>query len=510
MVRAVEIAVADDVLAAEREVAVRDGVGREVLAVGREVPQIEVRKPECDALVVQVVERSLPAEFRRSGALHPGIDLQAVALRGVEIAAAHPNIAHDVFEGFFHRQVAERNPASGDFQIGDLQYRSRSRSGFRSRFGGLFRGSGRRLHQRRDVVALGRQLGVQGESSGVEPFEPEPHPPQVAFGEFHAQRVEPGHGLPLRVRQDEIRQRGRAFGAQGQQVFGVAPQPDVGPEAPSDIPDVEPLAEVGEHAPERQGIEFQPDVELRGVDVVGDARGQRTAFGEVQHGAHVGLFASEIDARDLQVDVVEPPHGVEFQILVKEMPVADGDVIDAYLPRLGGSRRFGCGRGVRREVLEDVVETERAAPLVDLHVEAREGDVLHRDAVRQQRQDAHAHVETVEREEGRRVAASADFQPLDAQASREDVHAQAFHAYRAAQQFAVVLFDVVFRHGRRGDGDAQHQDDQDGEDDQECLIDLLHGSSGFRECGRNPRRGRACRPRIPVRGPHRRSSVRRR
>ena len=254
--------------------------------------------------ILKINDEELVTVSRMFG--YPGIDLQAVALRGVEIAAAHPNIAHDVFEGFFHCQVAERNPAPGDFQIGDLQHRSRSRSGFRSRFGGLFRGFGRRLHQRRDVVALGRQFGVQGESSGVEPFEPEPHPPQVAFGEFHAQRVEPGHGLPLRVRQDEIRQRGRAFGAQGQQVFGVAPQPDVGPEASSDIPDVEPLAEVGEHAPERQGVEFQPDVELRGVDVVGDARGQRTAFGEVQHGAHVGFFASEIDARDLQVDVVEP------------------------------------------------------------------------------------------------------------------------------------------------------------------------------------------------------------
>ena len=112
--------------------------------------------------ILKINDEELVTVSRMFG--YPGIDLQAVALRGVEIAAAHPNIAHDVFEGFFHCQVAERNPAPGDFQIGDLQHRSRSRSGFRSRFGGLFRGFGRRLHQRRDVVALGRQLGVQGES----------------------------------------------------------------------------------------------------------------------------------------------------------------------------------------------------------------------------------------------------------------------------------------------------------------------------------------------------------
>ena len=87
--------------------------------------------------ILKINDEELVTVSRMFG--YPGIDLQAVALRGVEIAAAHPNIAYDVFEGFFHRQVAERNPAPGDFQIGDLQHRSRSRSGFRSRFGdGLF------------------------------------------------------------------------------------------------------------------------------------------------------------------------------------------------------------------------------------------------------------------------------------------------------------------------------------------------------------------------------------
>lgn len=237
------------------------------------------------------------------------------------------------------------------------------------------------------------------------------------------------------------------FGAQGQQVLGAALQPHIGREASFDGSDVEPLAEIGKHAAERQSVEFQSDVEFRGVDVVGDARGQRTALGEIQHGAHVGLFTPEINARNLQVDVVETPYRIELQIFVEQAAVAHGDVVDADLPRLGGLGGFGDGRGVRCEMVDDVVETEGAAPLVDLHVESREGDVLHHDAVRQQRQNAHPHVEAVQREEGRRVAGGADFQSLDAQAAREDVHAQALHADRAAQQLAVVFFDVVFRHG---------------------------------------------------------------
>jgi len=408
VVRAVEIAVADDVLTAEGEVAARDGIGREVFAVGREIFQAEVRQRKRDVLVVQVVERSLPAEFCRPGALHPGVDLQVVALRWVEIAAPHADFADDVFERFGHRQVAERDLAAGDLQIGDLQHRGSSRTGFRGRFDGLFRTFGRGFHQRRDVVALGRQLGIQGESPDVEPLETEAHPAQVALGEFHAQRIDSGYGLLAHVLQCELRKRGRAFGAQGQQVLGVAPQPHVGREAPFDGPDVEPLADVGKHACQHQPVEFQPDVELRGVDVVGDARGQRTALGEVQHGAHVGLLAAEVDARNLQVDVVEPPHGIEFQILVEKVSVADGDVVDADLPRFGGFCGFRNGRGVRCEVRDDVVEAERVALLVDLHVETCEGDVLHRDAIRQQRQDAHAHIETVEREKGRRVVAAAD------------------------------------------------------------------------------------------------------
>ena len=344
----------------------------------------------------------------------------------------------------------------------------------------------------------------------MEPLEAEAHPAQVTLGEFHTQRIDSGYGLLAHVLQCELRKRGRAFGAQGQQVLGVALQPHVGREAPFDGPDVEPLAEIGKHACQHQPVEFQPDVELRGVDVVGDARGQRTALGEVQHGAHVGLLAAEVDARNLQVDVVETPHGVDFQILVEKVSVADGDVVDADLPRFGGFCGFRNGRGVRCEVRDDVVEAERVAPLVDLHVETCEGDVLHRDAIRQQRQDAHAHIETVEREKGRRVVAAADLQPLDAQAPREYVHAQPFHADRTAQQFAVVLFDVAFCHGRRGDGDAQHHDDQDGQRDQEYLIGFLHNGSDFQRCARNPLRERACRPRIPTCGPPRRSSVRRR
>ena len=45
-------------------------------------------------------------------------------------------------------------------------------------------------------------------------------------------------------------------------MLGVAPQPHVGREASLDGPDVEPLAEIGEHARQRQSVEFQPDVEF--------------------------------------------------------------------------------------------------------------------------------------------------------------------------------------------------------------------------------------------------------
>ena len=253
----------------------------------------------------------------------------------------------------------------------------------------------------------------------------------------------------------------------------VAPQADVGREASRDASDVERLAEVGQHSSKGHVFELQSDVEFRRGDVVGHARRQRTSLGEVEHGAHVGLFAAEIDARNLQVDVVQSPRGVEFEVLVEEASPADADVVKPDFPRFG--RFFGHGRGVRRhETAEDVVETERIALLVNLHVGSGEVQVLHLDAVREQRQQAQAHVETVEREEDRRVVRAADPQPFDAQASREYIDPQALHADRAAQQFAVVFLDVVLRHGRNGHGEGQYQYDQYGRDDQRDFIGFLH------------------------------------
>ena len=320
MVGAVEVTVADDVLAAEREVALGQRIGRVVFAVGTEVAQVEVGEPERDVLVVHVFERPFPAQLRRAGLLHPRIDGHAVALRGVEIAAAHADFRDGIFERAVHRQVAHRDTAVRDFEVGDPERRTRRRAS---------RGVGRRdfcrrgFHQSGEIVAFGRHFEQRRESRNIDAVEYEAHFAQIALGEFYTQRIDARHGPLLPVAQGEARQRSRTLGRERKQVFRVAAQADVGRQAAVHGRDVERLPEIGQRARQREVLQAYPDVEFRAFDVVAHVGRERTALGEVEHGPDVGFLAGEIDARNVQVYVVHAPLGIEREVLVKDPAVAD-------------------------------------------------------------------------------------------------------------------------------------------------------------------------------------------
>jgi len=374
----------------------------------------------------------------------------SLLFRRVEIAAVHADLRDGVFERAVQRQVAHRHAAPGYLQVGDPERRCDVPGGVRSRCPILCRvvrctafgyspgclsscRAARVFHQRREIVAFGRHFEQRRDPGGIDSVETKTHRPHVTLGELHAQRIYAHHGPLLAVAQGETRQRGRTFGAQRQQVLGIAPQPYVGRKPSVHRCDVERLPEVGQRPGQCEVLQADADVEFRRCDVVPHVGRERTSLCEVQDGAHVGLLAREIDARDVQVDVLHAPRGIEQQVFVKHLPVADRDVVDAYFPRL--RRLFGrCGRRdrVAREMCQDVVETERVAPLVDLYAGRRERELLDDHAVGQQGPQPHAHVETVEPEKGRRVVRPADAQVADAQAPREYVELQPFHADRAA------------------------------------------------------------------------------
>lgn len=217
VVGAVEVTVADNVLAAEREVALRQRIGREMLAVRAEVAQVEVRQPERDVLVVDVVQRPLPAQFRRARFLHAGIHRELVVFRRVEIAAVHADLRDGVFERAVQRQVAHRHAAPGYLQVGDPERRCDVPGGVRSRCPILCRvvrctafgyspgclcscRAARGFHQRREIVAFGRHFEQRRDPGGIDSVETKTHRPHVALGELHAQRIHAHHGRCWRSR----------------------------------------------------------------------------------------------------------------------------------------------------------------------------------------------------------------------------------------------------------------------------------------------------------------------
>ncbi len=347
---------------------------------------------------------------------------------GGEIAAAHADFRDGIFERAVHRQVAHRDAAVRDFEVGDPVRRTRRRAsrsvgrrdfsrrgGIRSsrgrhgrrrdfscRSGGCFRSGircrrggngGRRsgfcrrgFHQSGEIITFGRHFEQRRESRNVDAVEDEAHFAQIALGEFYTQRIDARHGPLLPVAQGEARQRSRTLGRERKQVFRVAAQADVGRQAAVHGRDVERLPEIGQRARQREVLQAYPDVEFRAFDVVAHVGRERTALGEVEHGPDVGFLAGEIDARNMQVQVVHAPLGIEREVLVKDPAVADRDVVNPDFPRF--RRLFGrCGDGCRvaREAGCDVIETEGVAPLVDLHVGTCERDFFHEHTVSQQR-----------------------------------------------------------------------------------------------------------------------------
>lgn len=347
---------------------------------------------------------------------------------GGEIAAAHADFRDGIFERAVHRQVAHRDAAVRDFEVGDPVRRTRRRAsrsvgrrdfsrrgGIRSsrgrhgrrrdfscRSGGCFRSGircrrggngGRRsgfcrrgFHQSGEIITFGRHFEQRRESRNVDAVEDEAHFAQIALGEFYAQRIDARHGPLLPVAQGEARQRSRTLGRERKQMFRVAAQAAVGRQAAVHGRDVERLPKIGQRARQREILQPDSDVEFRAFDVVAHVGRERTALGEVEHGPDVGFLAGEIDARNMQVQVVHAPLGIEREVLVKDPAVADRDVVNPDFPRLRGF--FGrCGDGCRvaREAGCDVIETEGVAPLVDLHVGTCERDFFHEHTVSQQR-----------------------------------------------------------------------------------------------------------------------------
>jgi hypothetical protein len=328
---------------------------------------------------------------------------------GGEIAAAHADFRDGIFERAVHRQVAHRDAAVRDFEVGDPVRRTRRRASrgvgrrdFCRRGGGCFRSGircrrdgngGRRsgfcrrgFHQSGEIITFGRHFEQRRESRNVDAVEDEAHFAQIALGEFYAQRIDARHGPLLPVAQGEARQRSRTLGRERKQMLRIAAQAAVGRQAAVHGRDVERLPEIGQRARQCEILQPDSDVEFRAFDVVAHVGRERTALGEVEHGPDVGFLAGEIDARNMQVQVVHAPLGIEREVLVKDPAVADRDVVNPDFPRLRGF--FGrCGDGCRvaREAGCDVIETEGVAPLVDLHVGTCERDFFHEHTVSQQR-----------------------------------------------------------------------------------------------------------------------------
>ena len=356
VVRAVEKTVGDDVLAAEREVAARKGVGREMFAVGGEILEVDVRQSDHEVVVVEVLERAFPTDMARSRALQFGVERQFVLFAEIDVAARQPDVRNEVSERFFERVVREGDLSLVQKQFADGEIELRRGRFFAFDGYGCFTVDGRfrfrrtlfgSFDQSEQVVAAAPvdfELGA--DAGGIDSANIVLHRAQIAVPQVEIERIDVDDPVVAAVAQFQPRCGRYAVRAQVEQVVGVAFHMQVECDEALYRADVDHLIEIGRCACQRE-------VRKQQTEIVIQPNGEApTGYLEIQmkNGLNHKLYATDITeletlVREYGFDPVVNDIERENWFLTYMLPMLAVLAVGVFLFMMMNAQQAGGGNG---------------------------------------------------------------------------------------------------------------------------------------------------------------------